>query len=246
MERLFRSDYLGEFVIHVNNRIRGKVEQVREWIPNTINHMHTGRALVVGNGLSRLQIPVSFELFTNHKGGLHGNMKLSVYGCNGIYRDAAPHFLIVNNPLIAKEIAETGYAKNNVVLTTQKNILSHPDLFHLIPFNPNFDAGSTALYMAAFDKHNHVYFMGFDGQDSTTFNNNVYAGTYGYPATTAHVGGDRWIENSRKIFDTYSNTEFIRVMPGGNESMPESWKYCSNVKQIGIRQFISECDIGVT
>jgi phosphoribosylformylglycinamidine synthase len=42
------------------------------------------------------------------------------------------------NEAAAKEIAETEYAKNNVVMTTQKNILTHPDLFHLIPFNPNF------------------------------------------------------------------------------------------------------------
>lgn len=246
MERLFRSDYLGEFVVHTNNRIRGQVIQEREWIPNTIDHKHTGRALVIGNGVSRLQNSLNFELYTSHKGGLHASMKLSVYGCNALYREARPHFLVVNNPQIIKEIAATDYAKDNIVLTNQKNIWSYPDLFHLIPFNPNFDAGSTALYLAAFDKHNHIYFLGFDGQDSATFNNNVYAGTNGYSAITAHVDSTRWVNNARIIFDTYTNTEFIRVMPGGSETVPESWRYCSNFKQIGFRQFISECDIGVT
>jgi hypothetical protein len=246
MERLFRSDYLGEFVVHINNRVRGRVEQVREWVPNTIIQAHTGRALVVGNGISRLQNPINFELFTSHKGGLHGSMKLSVYGCNALYRDAKPHFLVATHPLIAKEIAESGYAENSIVLTNQKNVMSHPDLFHLIPFNPNFDAGATALYLAAFDKHNHVYFTGFDGQDSPSFNNNVYAGTNGYPAPTAHVDSGRWAENCKVVFDTYHTTEFIRVMPGGGETMPEPWKYCPNVRQISFRQFISEADIGVT
>jgi len=246
MERLFRSDYQGEFVIHINNRVRGRVEQLREWIPNTIIHNHTGRALVIGNGISRLTNPVDFNLLINHKGGLHASMKLSVYGCNAFYRDASPHFLVVNNPVIAKEIAESGYATDNIVLTTQKNIWNHPDLFHLIPFNPNYDAGSTALYLAAFDKHNHVYFWGFDGQDDPTLNNNAYAGTLGYPAVTAHVDSNRWVENAKNVFDTYRSTEFIRVMPGGGETIPESWRYCSNFRQIAFRQFISECDIGVT
>lgn len=219
MERLFRSDYEGEFVVHLTNKTRGHVEQVREWVPNTIIHQHTGHALVIGNGLSGLQIPINYELLVNHKGGLHARKKLTTYGCNALHREINPHFLIVNNPLIAKEIANANKAKDLIVITNHKNILAHPDSFHLIPFNPYFDAGSTALYMAAFDKHNHVYFMGFDGQDSTVFNNNVYAGTNGYAAKTAHVSSDQWVLNAKTVFDTYTSTKFIRVMPNGSETI---------------------------
>lgn len=246
MERLYRTDYEGEFVVHLTNKWKGHVEQVREWIPNTVVHSHTGHALVLGNGLSRAQFPAGNDVLLNHKGGLNASKKLTIYGCNALHRDIAPHVLVVTHPIIANEVSVAGHAKNSIVMTNHKNILAHPGEFHLIPFNPSFDAGSTALYLAAFDKHNHVYFMGFDGHDSTEFNNNVYAGTSGYAARTAHVSSEQWVLNSKTVFDTYHNTEFIRVVPYGGETMPEPWKYCNNVRQISFRQFISECDIGVT
>lgn len=246
MEQIFRSDYEGEFVVHLVSKSRGHVEEVREWAPNTITHAHTGRALVLGNGLSRAQFPTSNEVLLNHKGGLNASKKLTIYGCNALHRDMRPHFLVVTNPTIAAEVVVSGHAKETIALTNHKNVLAHPDSYHLIPFNPQFDAGSTALYLAAFDKHNDVYFMGFDGHDSTEFNNNIYAGTSGYAARTSHVSSELWVQNAKTVFDTYTSTNFIRVVPYGGESVPEPWKYCSNFKQINFKQFISECDIGVT
>lgn len=246
MERIFRSDYEGEFVVHLTSKSRGRVEQVREWVPNTIVDKNTGYALVLGNGTSRLQLSIDDQVLLSHKGGLNASKKLTLYGCNALHRDINPHFLIVTNPKIANEVSVSGNYDKSIVLTNHKNILAHPDRFHLIPFNPSFDAGSTALYLAAFDKHNHVYFMGFDGHDSTEYNNNVYAGTPGYAAKTAHVSSERWVLNAKTVFDTYPNTEFIRVMPYGGETVPEPWKYCANFRQINFKQFISECDIGVT
>lgn len=246
MQAQYRKFYQGEYVIYTTNRVRGVVEQKRDWIPNTINNINTGHAVVFGNGLSRTNHTVPFELFKQHRGGLHATKKVTTYGCNAFFRDADPHFLIVNNPIIANEVVKAGYEKNNIVLTTVKNVLLYPDKFHLIPFDQNFCAGATALYLAAFDGHRKIYFLGFDGQDSPDFNNNVYAGTNGYAAKTAHVDSVRWEEQIKEIFDAYPGSEFIRVMPSVSTPIPELWKYASNFKQIEWRQFISEIDLGTT
>lgn len=246
MEKLFREHYTGEFVVHLTTKIKGQVEQVREWIPNTINERHTGHALVFGNGVSRLEHPADFNLFLMHRGGLHATKKLTTYGCNAMFRDAATHVMVVKHPFIAKEIVESGYAADNIVVTNAKNILKHPDNFHLVPFDPNFYAGPTALYLAAFDGHNHIYFIGFDGHESTTWNNNVYAGTNGYAARTAHVESGHWEDQCMQVFTTYNNIEFIRVMPSASAGMPEQWKYAANLRQISWQQFVSEVDLGST
>lgn len=246
MEKQYRRDYTGEFVVHLTTKIKGQVDQVREWIPNTINEHHTGHALVFGNGISRLSYPVAFNLYTQHRGGLHASKKLTTYGCNALYREYAPHVLVAKHPIIAKEIVESGYAPSNIVVTGSKNVLNYPDKFHLTPFDPNFYAGPTALYLAAFDGHNQIYFMGFDGHESTTWNNNVYAGTAGYAATTAHVESTKWEDQCMQVFNAYNNIEFIRVMPTSAARMPEQWKYAVNLRQIEWRQFVSEVDLGST
>lgn len=246
MEKIYRKDYQGEFVVHLTNKVRGTLIQERDWIPNTITEKNTGYSVVLGNGVSRLDQSQYYHLLSMHRGGINASMKLTTYGCNSLYKDFAPHMLVVNHPVIAKEVAESGYADSNIVLSHTKNIMKFPGKFHLIPFDPYFDAGATALYLAAFDGHNHVYFMGFDGQSPTEPHNNVYAGTYGYAAKTAEVDGTKWVENATQVFNTYNNVEFIRVVSYGSESMPEAWKYCPNVRQIGWRQFVSEVDLGAT
>ena len=246
MEKLFRRDYTGEFVVHLTTKNKGQVDQVRDWIPNTINEHHTGHALVFGNGTSRQTYPANFNLFSQHRGGLHASKKLTTYGCNAMFRDHAAHMTVVKHPYIAKEIVESGFAADNIVVTGSKNILNYPAKFHLIPFDPNFYAGPTALYLAAFDGHNHIYFMGFDGHESTTWNNNIYAGTNGYAGPSAHVESIKWEDQCMQVFNTYNNIEFTRVMPSANASMPEQWKYASNLRQIDWNQFVSEVDLGST
>lgn len=244
MEKNFRRYYTGEHVTFVTTQVKGVVDNHYEWIPNTIEENHTGYAAVFGNGLSRAQL--NFNLFKLHKGGLHAIKKVTTYGCNAMYRDWAPHILVVTHPKIADEIALTDYADTNIVVTGIKNILAHEDKFHLIPFNPQFSAGATALYLAAFDGHQKVYFLGFDGQDTPGLNNNIYAGTNGYPSRTADVDYERWVREAMTVFNTYSDTEFIRVVDFDGQSSPEAWKYAPNFRQLAWRRFVSEVDLGAT
>lgn len=244
MEQRFRKDYTGEHVIFATAQVRGRADHHREWIDNTIHTTYTGYAAVFGNGVSRAGL--NFDLFRHHRGGLHAIKKLTTYGCNAMFRDCEPHILVVKHPVIADEIAKTDYADNNIVVTTIKNVLRHEGKFHTIPFDPQFSAGATALYLAAFDGHHKVYFLGFDGQDCPGRNNNLYCNTNGYPTDSADVDSERWIREAMTVFTTYCNTEFIRVGITGGEPMPETWKYAPNVRQISFREFVSEVDLGAT
>lgn len=234
---------MGEYVVFATNKVKGTVKQHREWIPNTIVENNSGNAIVFGNGPSRLGI--NWNLYKMHKGGLNASLKLTTYGCNGMYRDCDPHFLVAKHPVIADEIARSGYADNNIVLTTVKNALKHKDKFHLIPFDPNLCAGATALYLAAFDGHAKVYFMGFDGYYRNV-NNNIYANTPGYGTDKTEVNAEKQIDDVMKVFNTFNTTEFIRVTQFASEELPELWKYAENLRCIDMRTFVSEIDLGAT
>lgn len=243
MEKLLRRDYLGEYVVFATSQSKGVSHQHREWIPNTITEQHTGHAIVFGNGPSRAGI--NWPLYKLHRGGLNASKKLTTYGCNAMFRDCDPHFLIVKHPLVADEVVTSGYADNNIVVTTVKNALKHKDKFHIIPFDPNLCAGATALYLAAFDDHKKIYFMGFDGYEHN-INNNIYAGTPGYGAVHAEVNAQKQIDDVMQVFNAYNTTEFIRVTANGFEELPEEWKYAQNLRCISFNEFVSEIDLGAT
>ena len=42
---------------------------------------------------------------------------------------------------------------------------------------------------------------------------------------------------------TYTEVEFIRVMPNANWYCPDAWKYLPNFRQIDFREFVTEIDL---
>lgn len=240
MEKLYRKDYTGEFCVYNRTQQNGTVAEVREWVPNTIQKFaHTGNAVVIGNGPSRKDLNLYY--ISHHGGGHKGKRKLTSYGCNALYRDMAPNFLVVTSDIIANEVVETGYISEHVVLTHPTEILKYPGKFHLIPHDRYWSAGAIATWLACFDGQKKIYLLGFDNQLEPGKNLNVYAGSTGYQPTDTLVNDDLWIETMRDIFLTYSDVEFVWINP---TSMPESWKYVSNIRQVTMRQFVIEADLG--
>ena len=53
-----------------------------------------------------------------------------------------------------------------------------------------------------------------------------------------------WVNNMKRIFDTYTDVDFIRVTAEGMEDeMPEAWKWCKNFRQLKVWDFVIEADI---
>lgn len=244
MQRLFRKDYTGEHVVTTKTYENGASILEREWIPSTVtNKDHTRHAVVMGNGKSRLDFNVAPIFY--HRGGYLGQRKMETYGCNALYRNYTPDMLIVTSDIIAKEIAETDYPKNNVVFANQKNIKKYPGNFHLIPHNEYKDAGTTALRLACFDGHKKVYMIGFDGQNLPHENNNVYADTPGYNKSNEIIDFSDWEKNLLEVMTTYSDVEFIRVTYRFDYPLPtELLNYAPNFRSINYRDFVFEVDLG--
>lgn len=241
MQRLYRKDYTGEFVVTKRTYENNLVTEDRTWVPNSIINSHTGHAVIFGNGQSIRDFDIK-PIFT-HIGGLRGHKRVETYGCNAMHREFSPDFLIITNRGIADEVIKSGYADNNVVLTHADSISEYPGKFHLIPHDEFKDAGSTAMRVACFDGHKKIYLIGFDGQNLPHENNNAFVGTNCYFAKHELQDDSAWFANSLEVMNTYSDVEFIRVTYRADYPMPEAWKYASNLRSLNYRDFVLEADI---
>jgi hypothetical protein len=237
-----RSNYSGEKIVTDRNHTNGIWQDTVEHVPNAVtNNQISNRAVVLGNGPSRL----SFDLkFLDKFSGLLGADTVQTYGCNALYRDYTPDFLVAGgNPTLIKEIAESQYVLNNIVYVHAIDLLAYPNKFYLIPHDPYTDAGTTALYLAAFDGHKKIFMLGFDGQDTPGYNYNVYADTNGYDSKRSLVLEDKWTNDKKAIFDTYNDVEFILVTEFGESRFPDAWNYSTNFRHISHTQFTNEADL---
>jgi hypothetical protein len=242
-DKKYRKDYTGEDII-VERKHEGSVwHTTTETIPNAItNNQISDRAVVIGNGPSRLDFNLQY---LKKPQGLLGATTAQTYGCNALYRDFTPDFLIATgNNGIVDEVASSKYVENNIVYTNAIHLLEYPGKFYLIPYDPYADSGTTAAYIAAFDGHKKIYLVGFDGHDLDGHNNNVYSNTNGYdPKWNFDIENQKWIDNRVQLCNVYSDVDFVWVTKMGKNNMPEKLKWCNNYRQITFRDLVLECDL---
>lgn len=245
LKKIYRKDYTGEEVVTDIELKDTKWEITKEFIPNSVfNNQISNKACVIGNGISRKEFPISAVF--NQFGGLLAREKLQTYGCNALYREYTPDFLVISgdDDGIITEVANSGYCDDNVVYASAPHIQYHPGKFYLIPQDPAWNSGSVATYLACFDAHTTVYLLGFDGQDTDGCNYNMYAGTPHYQnATNAQADPAFFNITMKHIFEVYNDVDFVRVMPSKYSSMPEEWKFVTNLRQISFRDFVIEADL---
>lgn len=242
LTKRYRTNYTGEDVISKRVMEQGSWTTSIERVGNkVINNQLSNKAVIFGNGVQRLSFDA--DKVINHRSGLLGVDTLQSYGCNAFYRNYTPDFMVVTNRLIAKEMVDCDYVKNKIIYTRVDITLEFPKKFYLIPNDPYADAGATAIYLAAFDGHKRIYLLGFDGQDTPNYNNNIYAGTNGYPDRHTNVLDDKWVTNQLHVFNTYNDVDFVYVSEAGRNTIPESWRYCTNLRQISYSQWITEADL---
>ena len=238
----YRTSYAGETVITNMTYEGGNWNYQRENVPNAVtNNQISNRAVVIGNGESRQGF--NLNLLKNHRGGLLGSAAVQTYGCNALYRDFAPQFLVVTGDEIVKEIADSDYCGDHIVYAGSKDILDYPSKFYLTPQDPSWNAGAIAAYLACFDGHRKIYLIGFDGVDTASSGYNIYKGTRGYADPVYGFNENFWVQSMMAVFTTYSDVEFVRVMPTADYRIPEPWKYLVNFRQIDYRQFAIEADL---
>lgn len=233
IKKVFRNTFVGEDVYASATYNNGRWHYDKEFVPKIVNNQRFGKsAAVIGNGVSRK----NFDL------NLFKNKKIQTYGCNALYRDHKPDFLIAIGKEIALEISQSDYSKNNVVYSSPDNILRYPNTFHVIPQTPSWNAGSLAAYLACFDGHSIVYLLGHDGLDTTGYSNNIYKNSPCYN-TDVNTTDTFWALSMSHVFKTYNLVDFVLVNETGRGYMPSEWYGHTNLRRISFRQLVLECDL---
>jgi len=245
LKKYSQEDYIGEYIIAKTSIHQGKKVEVREWIdPTFTNTKHNSVAHVIGNGISRDGFKLD-KLAEVH-GGLLAKEMGQTYGCNALYRDFSPDFLILASQIMADEFAEDFPNDKTIAVSWSKNLLRHPGKYHLMPYNIKLCAGASAAYLACFHGHKKIYLLGFDNQTHGDMNNNLYAGTDGYDGVEKLAPDHVYIKDLNDVMKTYDDVEFVRVASSVRAQVPELWKWRENFRQINHRNYISEADLGVT
>jgi hypothetical protein len=163
-------------------------------------------ATVIGNGRSRL------------KYNLHDIQKMSTtYGCNALYRDFIPDYLISMDWHMVTEIL------NARVHHKTKFYTQHMNDFDLLAGNGepiNFikslpatpDSGTAAVELASSHGYDVIYIIGFDYNHGSI--NNVYAGTHNYGLkthATPIIQDEKWRSRLHNIVKQYPNIQYYRI-----------------------------------
>jgi hypothetical protein len=167
-------------------------------------------AFVLGNGISRQDIPVTILQQCG-----------KIYGCNGLHRECTPEALIATDRPIATHIQQSGYAKTNRFYTRRPlpelGALQVPAEYY------GYSSGPIALSIAARDGHRRVYLLGFDlGPTAENQFNNIYAGTQFYkPNGAGPTFTGNWIKQMCRVIADHPRTRFYRVFGNTSASVAE-------------------------
>jgi len=190
------------------------------------------QAFVVGNGTSRAAIDLH-QLKTKGK----------IYGCNALYREFVPDYLVAVDVKMILEINKAGYQLQNPVWTNPNKAYHKFVGFNY--FNPSkgWSSGPTALWLASNHDVDEIYILGFDYEGIGTTVNNIYADTQNYKKSTdkATYFGN-WVKQTCITCQKFDKKRYIRVL-GENIFIPKEFKTISNLDHISIEEFKEIQDI---
>lgn len=163
-------------------------------------------AFVLGNGVSRLKIDPQklIEIGT-------------VFGCNALYREYEPQYLVAVDVKMVNEIINSGYHKTHEVWTNpNKGVLNKKGINFFTP-HKGWSSGPTALWFAATKGYKNIYIFGFDYQGLSGRFNNIYADTFNYKKSTdsATYHGN-WLSQTERVIKEFKNINFFRVIESGS------------------------------
>ena len=187
-------------------------------------------ACIIGNGPSRL----NFSLETI-------GSKMTTYGCNALYRDYMPNYLVSMDYDMVKEILNNKVHHKITFYTQHDNRIdelakSGEPINFFWGFRETNDSGNSALKLALTNKHDVVYMIGFDYATTPSVLPNVYVGTQNYVKNhvwpAANMRDTEWAKRLRKILKEHPDQKVIRV--NGTKQLDVT---ANNYTEISIEQF---------
>lgn len=188
------------------------------------------RSFVLGNGNSRKNIDLQM-------------LKQSgkVYGCNALYREYTPDYLVAVDQKMIIEIQESKYQLLNEVWTNASKDVRYD--FGFKYFNPRlgWSSGPSALKLASTHNPDEIYILGFDFSGIDGKFNNIYADTPNYnSANDSQTYWGNWQNQTELVIKTNPHIKFYRVI---DENFYDTgWKY-SNFKHISKEEFLKHINI---
>lgn len=187
-------------------------------------------SFVLGNGTSRK--------FINPEGlRKHG----TIYGCNALYREFSPDYLIAVDTKMILEINKSGYQNSNKVWTNRNKAFQKFVNFNYFKTSKGWASGPTALWKASEDGADEIYILGFDYQgigDNNDKLNNLYADTYNYKRSSdkATYYGN-WLKQTASTIQKFTKKRYIRVL-GEDIFIPKEFKKLPNLVHISTEDFL--------
>jgi len=187
----------------------------------------TTRAFIIGNGASRKD----FDLEQLRPYG-------EIYGCNALYRDFEPDWLIAIDEAITKEIQESEFPKEKFIHPIMEEQFEHPE------FNPftrlRSNAGMNAMIEALKRGKREIVCLGFDFiiNDSVSVSN-MYDGTNAYgPETRTSVA-----DNVRRVkyldwFATKNSVAQFRMILPRHKNLKVHKMNSANIRGMFIDQLM--------
>ena len=137
----------------------------------------------------------------------------SMYGCNALYREFDPDYLVAVDTKMILEINKAGYQHSHEVWTNTNRAFHQMTGFNF--FNPSkgWSSGPTALWLASTHDTQAIYIIGFDYQGLDDKINNVYADTNNYKKSheRATYNGN-WLNQTVITCRKFDKKRYIRVL----------------------------------
>lgn len=219
---LYRKDYVGELLHKAGEKILVKPRSVF-YRPN-----NRGRAIVLGNGTSRLHPQIQLMLRTN-KNKPMPHYKIT-YACNGAVWDTDADYYVVTNRVLMSAVDRKLWPQ---VFLPWDMFLDY-DETHCIPYLGGMDAGSYATFLACFDGHDEIMLMGFDAYPGEPVEN-CYEGRISYPMDKEQ-DSTKWHDTMANIMRTFRDVKFYRI---GGGTTPMQWRDINNFREVNPNEAVS-------
>ena len=197
----------------------------------TIQHINnTETSFVLGNGLSRE--PVDLNAL-KHYG--------KVYGCNALYREYDPDYLIAVDVKMVLELNKHKYQFRNDQVWTNPN-KAYTTMSNLNFFQPSkgWRLWPYCILVASQHGPKQIFILGFDytGKDGGNHFNNIYADTENYKKSNdgATYHGN-WLKQTATTIKEHPRINYTRVIAKDNYC-PEELNILSNYSTMELEHFL--------
>ena len=160
-----------------------------------------------------------------------------MYGCNALYREFDPDYLIAVDVKMIIEINKSGYQLKTPVWTNSNKAYHKFVGFNYFQPSKGWSSGPTALWMASEHDNDEIYILGFDYQGLGDTVNNIYADSPNYKRSTdkATYFGN-WLKQTCITCQKFYKKRYIRVL-GDNAFIPKELTKVPNLEHISLAKF---------